>query len=200
MQLYPTPCFSTLTLLPLLLKRQNCLISISTRSAESPEKSGNGLGNIFRVDFNRPQLTIADQVSYRLATSGVPQGSILGPILYLNDLLSSVPHCSEILNFADDTKCLKQIREVEDTDLFQEDLHRIGNWSLVWKMLFNISKFALVQFTTSKKKIDSTYSMNGTLISSCRSHKDLGIILSSDLSWSDHYMYILAKAYRKSSA
>lgn len=137
--------------------------------------------------------------SFLPVPSGVPQGSILGPILfilYLNDLPLSV-HCSKLLSFADDTKCFKQIRKPEDSDLFQEDLHHIGNWSSIWKMAFNISKFALVQFTTSKETIDSTYSMNGTAITSCRSHKDLGIILSSDLSWSDHYKHILAKAYGK---
>lgn len=140
--------------------------------------------------------------SFLPVPSGVPQGSILGPalfILYLNDLPSSVVH-STMLSFADDTKCFKVIRNAMDVQLFQEDLNNIGIWSDTWKLNFNINKFAHVQFHTSRLPIvESTYNVCDSELPICSSHKDLGMILSSNLSWTDHYNHIIAKAYGKLS-
>lgn len=133
--------------------------------------------------------------------SGVPQGSIVGPILfilYLNDLPKCISN-SKILSFADNTKCYRVICREEDAIGFQEDLNNIDSWSLTWKLNFNISKFALVHFHSNHQEIGTSYSMRGNEITSCKSHKDLGVILSSDLTWTNHYQSILAKVYGKLS-
>ena len=69
-----------------------------------------------------------------------------------------------------------------------------------WKITFNVSKFAILQFHSGQYPInESTYSMWDSDIPVRYSHKDLGIILTSDLSWTNHYDYVLAKAYGKLS-
>ena len=151
----------------------------------------------------RYQSTKIDQSksSFLPVVSGVPQGSILGPILfilYLNDL----PECSlksKLLSFADDTKCYKVISSEADATLFQEDLNRIGCWKTTWKLNFNLSKLALIHFHSNRPNLSTTYTMCETEITSSECHKDLGIILSSNLSWSNHHQYILAKGYGKMS-
>ena len=133
--------------------------------------------------------------------SGVPQGSILGPILfilYLNDL----PECakdSKLLSFADDTKCYRSTSNEADTSSLQADLNRIGSWVETWKLNFNLSKCALVHFHSSRQEIATSHTMGDTEISNPECHNDLGIIFSGNLSWTKHHEYILAKAYGKLS-
>lgn len=150
---------------------------------------------------NRHQCTTIEQQrsGFLPVLSGVPQGSILGPILfilYLNDLPNCVLH-SKILSFADDTKCYKVIQRVEDTNCLQEDLDCICSWSSTWKLKFNLLKFALLHFNSSQPELERCYTMCGAGISSCESHRDLGVILSSDMTWVKHYQSILSKAYGK---
>ena len=132
----------------------------------------------------------------RVFPRGVSLGHFSLYFTYLNDLPLSV--CSSrLLSFADDTKCYKIINTVTDVALLQEDIVGLGSWSSKWTLPFNISKFAHVEFCLCNSLPHADYSMNGVPIPSCSQHKDLGIILSHDLSWSHHYHYILSKAYSK---
>jgi len=73
--------------------------------------------------------------------SGVPQASVLGPLLfliYINDLDDSV--CSRVLKFADDTKLFSVVSNANDIDRLQADLRHLCNWSQDWQMLFNVDK------------------------------------------------------------
>ena len=89
------------------------------------------------------------------------------------------------------------IHDSEHAANLQQDLNEIGNWSNTWKLNFNVDKFALVRFHSRESLSNESYSMNGSEISEVESHKDLGIILANDLSWTKHYEHILSKAYRK---
>ena len=127
--------------------------------------------------------------------SGVPQGSILGPVLfliYMNDL-PPVATVSKSLLFVDDTKCFNHVSNIRDTVSLQHDLDSIAHWSIQSSLKFNTSKSVYLSF---KSKISTTYKLLDVPVVTNTTHKDLGIILSADLCWNYHYEHITSKAYR----
>ena len=127
--------------------------------------------------------------------SGVPQGSILGPLLfiiYMNNIPDSVFY-SNIYLFADDTKCFKRIIVQNDMDLLQSDINCLFNWSSTTHLSFHPSKSCHLSFN---QKFPTSYTINGTTINSLPVHKDLGVLISNNLEWSPHQDFVLTKAYK----
>ena len=113
--------------------------------------------------------------------SGVPQGSILGPLLflvYINNM-SSYIHESRLLKFADDAKCFIHVRTLSDHKALQDDITALLTWSRDVDLDFSLKKFIYLSF---KHKLETTYSISNSIIPHVDPHKDLRLILSEDLS------------------
>ena len=130
---------------------------------------------------------------FLLVTSGVPQGSILGPLLFLiyvmdiTDGLLSLPFL-----FADDTKLLS-IRDKGCSSFLQQDLRLLETWCDLNDMIFNVDKCHLLSFT---KNCPSSLILYNEELKTVSSEKDLGIIISTSLKWSEHITYICGKSNR----
>ena len=87
-------------------------------------------------------------------TSGVPQGSVFGPVLfliYINDIIINIQ--SEIRLFADNIFLYKTIKASDDHQILQKDLNSLTKWSIDWLMDFNISKCKILQIITHHNKL-----------------------------------------------
>ena len=114
--------------------------------------------------------------------SGVPQGSVLGPILfvlYINDIDDTVN--SKILKFADDTKIYHRVDSADGIESMRVDLYNLVSWSKEWQMLFNIDKCKVMHLGYNNPKVN--YVMESTQLQEVSEEKDLGIIVSDDLKW-----------------
>ncbi|BHF64219.1 hypothetical protein SprV_0200721900 [Sparganum proliferum] len=114
--------------------------------------------------------------------SGVPQGSVLGPTLFLvfiNDCVKDLD-CDAIL-FVDDIKLRKVIHNAADADHLQANLNRLEDWSKRWLMPFNISKCNFLQLGSSRASIPRTYFLHDIPLQQVDSQKDLGVWIASSL-------------------
>ena len=130
--------------------------------------------------------------------SGVPQGTVLGPLLfslYINDISSDIE--SEIRLFADDCVCYREIKDEKDTMKVQRDIDRLGSWARKWGMRFQPVKCNMMQLTRKRiKKINASYTLEGTNLENVESIKYLGVTITSDLRWNTHVSNVCTKANR----
>jgi hypothetical protein len=125
----------------------------------------------------------------------VPQGSVLGPILftiYINDIDCDI--FSKISKFADDTKIGRCVLTERDREELQRDLNTIVNWSKTWQMQFNSDKCKILHFGRRNKKYD--YQMDNNTINAAAEEKDLGVIIDTDLKFSKQIAVCVKNANR----
>ena len=160
---------------------------------------GGNLLNWFRsyLTDRRQRVTVLGVTSKQLPVySGVPQGSILGPalfLLYVNDLLEA-PTSSRAVMFADDTKLFSTIKSHYDVTALQNDLGTLEHWSTVSGLSFNQSKCKHQTLTQKKVPVTSSYKLDGSVVSISNNEKDLGVWVSSDLTWKKQVNEQTAKA------
>ena len=138
--------------------------------------------------------------------SGVPQGTVLCPLLFslhINDIMSDIE--SEIRLFADD--CV-YYREIKDTLKLQKDIDRLGIWARKWGMRFQPVKCNMMQLTKKHNTIDASNTLclsieinmfklttlEGTVFENVESIKYLGVTIASDLKWNSHIRNVCPRA------
>ena len=120
-------------------------------------------------------------------TSGVPQGSVLGPILflvYINDLSDKVK--SQIRLFADDTAAYLAISKLAKSKQLQDDLDTLQEWEIDRDMEFNPGNCQVIHITRSRSPLPTSYILHGQTLEVVSSAKYLGVDITSDLSWKPH--------------
>jgi ribonucleases P/MRP protein subunit RPP40 len=144
----------------------------------------------------RQRVAIQGSLSdWKPVTSGVPQGSVLGPVLflvYINDLDSDI--LNELLKFADDSKLYGRANDSSDHSSIQNDLNKLGRWAVKWQMTFNVEKCKVIHFG-NKNKLHK-YFLNGQALSDTDEETDLGVIITSDLKASSQCRNTYKKASR----
>lgn len=136
---------------------------------------------------------------YLPVISGVPQGSILGPILfllYINDLSDVIQFCNLGL-FADDSKLYKVVNNDLDYNLFQSDLNNISDWLRKWQLSVNEDKCQHLH--VGRANLNYTFFLNRVAINRADIVRDLGILFTSNLKWGQHISHIISQANRKLS-
>ena len=143
--------------------------------------SGNLVNWIHEWLSGREQRVVlnGEASSWKPVRSGVPQGSVLGPILflvYINDIDNAVNVTDSVLKkFADDTKWGMVVESETHRQLFQEGLDSLMKWSLDWQMLFNVEKCHVIHAGRSNNNYQ--YTMGGKILKEVDYEKDVGVLL-----------------------
>ena len=125
--------------------------------------------------------------------SGVPQGSVLGPILfllYVNDIDDGL-NC-KVSKFADDTKIACKVTTTREKETLQSDLDQLTHWANKWQMQFNVEKCKVLHIGSNNNM--QQYSMNGQQLSAVKKEKDLGVLVTDDLKPSQHCSQVVKTA------
>ena len=133
--------------------------------------------------------------------SGMPQGSVLGPtlfLIYINDLGEGID--AKVRLFADDTILYKAIENiVADSESLQRDLNKLEKWEKEWQMKFNVDKCHHLIVSTKKKTHQSQYTLHGQKLEKVTNAKYLGVELNSKLTWKEHVQTVAKRANRTSA-
>jgi hypothetical protein len=127
-------------------------------------------------------------------TLGVPQGTVLGPILfliYINDFPEYLSH-SKLRLFADDSIIYRDIKTQDDCLKLQQDLDSAARWEADWLMAFHPDKCTKLTISPKKQSIQHNYILHNHILESVTSAKYLGITLQSSLKWNLHYDNIIS--------
>ena len=155
---------------------------------------------------NRSQRVVLDNcVSNDVEVlSGVPQGSILGPllfVLFINDIYDNINENSRISLYADDAKLWRRINSALDCDILQKDIDTLYRWTMTNKVKFHVDKCKVLSVANSVPLFVNvlpfskySYQLGNTILDYTCCERDLGIFVNERFDWQDHHTYILKKA------
>ena len=149
--------------------------------------TGTTLGWILSFLADREQTVVLEGMSSdaKPVTSGVPQGTVLGPLLflvYINDLPNCV-NSSTIRLFADDCLIYREIHSQQDTEYLQTDLDALQTWERRWLMSFHPQKCQLLRITRKPSPIIAQYNIHGHVLEVADTAKYLGVTLQKHCAW-----------------
>ena len=157
---------------------------------------------------NRNQRAVLDNCNSDIVPvlSGVPQGSILGPllfVLFINDIYESIDENSNINLYADDTKLWREINNNADCAILQKDIDRLHKWCIVNNMKFHENKCKVLTVINSKPLFmdvlpftTNPYTLGNIILDYTSCERDLGVFINERFEWQDHHNHILKKAYQ----
>ncbi|PFX24050.1 Nephrocystin-4 [Stylophora pistillata] len=152
------------------------------------------LGDFLQDRFQRVVLE-GESSDWSMVYSGVPQGSIVGPmlfLLYVNDIPENLSCSSEM--FADDTLLFNSDHPSSVHQPVCESLSQIVDWCKKWLLKLKATKSKCMKITRSRSVTPCSYNINSIPLEQVKTHKHLGVIISSDLSWKPHVLSVAAKA------
>ena len=153
------------------------------------------------LTHRRQRVTINGSNSEWLTvTSGVPQGSILGPLLfllYINDLPTVLSPNTLCAIFADDTKITRHIQSHQDHLILQRDITNVHKWSMEWGLKFNSTKCMILSMARSGHTLEYNYTMGQAPLTRTKSVNDLGVQVTTSLKWNEHLTKIISKANQR---
>ena len=133
------------------------------------------------LTYRRQRVIVDGEISnWKSVLNGVPQGSVLGPILfliYINDLEDDIS--SKVLKFTDDTKLFRKVTNDTDKQSLQDDLDKLVKWSEKWQMLLNFGKGKCIHI--GHGNMDEEYKMGDVVQGRTTQEKDLGVTFSADM-------------------
>lgn len=129
--------------------------------------------------------------------SGIPQGSVLGPLLF-NLFINSINSCfknSKFLLFADDLKVFLKIKSINDAIKLQSDLNRLMSWCSINKLQFNLNKCVHITYSHSRHPLHVSFSIGSSILETVYEINDLGIIFDTKFTFIPHLENLLPKVY-----
>ena len=159
---------------------------------------GNVLAWIRNFLTSRRQRVVlgSKKSNWQDVTSGIPQGSVLGPILFtifINDMPEVVKSCMKL--FADDAKIYKAIESFDDINIIQDDINNLLKWSKKWQLPLNLKKCKCVHY--GKKNPCNHYTIGDLDLAEDVSEKDVGVTFDACLQFRLHIKNMVSKANQR---
>ena len=151
------------------------------------EVNSNAWINSFLENRQQAVVVWGERSNFMPVDSGVPQGSVVGPclfLLYVNDLPVDIE--SKVRLFADDTLCSNTIKCKEDQKKLQKDLDSLTTWEKQWSMSFHPQKCYTLSVTQKKEKIVRSYHLHGHNLQNVSTVKYLGVNIQDNLNYGLH--------------
>ena len=169
-------------------------------AVRSIAKGGLGIPNIktyinaLKLIWIRKLKTSEHKWKSKSVSAGVPQGSVLGPLLfliYINDIVNNIQ--SVIKLFADDTSLSLALNNPDSrAEILNHDLEKINEWAKKWKVRFNEEKTEQLNFTRGQNQ-NQQLTFGSKTLKETPSHKHLGVILQNNCRWDEHIRSVINK-------
>ena len=183
--------FDSIVFSKLVCKLKNCGIS------------GNLLAWLSSFIHGRSQCVVLENCfsSVSDVISGVPQGSVLGPVMFLiivNDVTSICSGNTTVKLFADDLKLYSVYNIGDNSSDLQQSIDNLVNWSKLWQLEINLNKCHVLPIRAkSNSNTFSRYTLNGSPLSNLTLTSDLGVFVDSKLTFKEHICTVITKAQQR---